>query len=232
MAASTTNVRTRTPLPMAAWTARERMVLRALARPETIQRFLDDELAYNKEPDGATLRSPRRVLKDRTAHCFEGALMAAAAFRFHGQRPLLLLLRATDDDDHVLALFRERREGGAWGAVAKSNYAGLRFREPVYRTLRELSISYFEHYYNLEAKKTLRAYSRPLDISSFDSRRWETAGDELWDLSDTLAGSPLTPLLNAAQVRALRRVDSRLESAGIVGSVGVPLWRGRARAAR
>ena len=143
----------------------------------------------------------------------------------------MLLLRAVNDDDHVLALFRERGDSGAWGAVAKSNYAGLRFREPVYRTLRELAMSYFEHYYNLAARKTLRAVSRPLDLSRFDSQEWQTAPEDLWDLSDTLAGGRLTPLLTAAQARALYRVDARLERAGLVGSVGVPLWSGRSKTA-
>ena len=138
--------------------AGERAVFRRLTTPEKIQRFLDPELAYNKEPDGATCRSPRRVLRDRTAHCMEGALFGAAALRMLGHPPLLLDLEAVRDDDHVLAIFRLR---GRWGAVAKSNYSGLRYREPVYRTLRELVMSYFEHYYNLQKEKTLRRYSRP-----------------------------------------------------------------------
>ncbi|MEO6325361.1 MAG: hypothetical protein ABIT01_02765 [Thermoanaerobaculia bacterium] len=212
----------------AAWSAAERSVLMRLSSPEAIQRFLDDELSYNKEAAGATLRSPRRVLRDRTAHCFEGALVAAAALRLQGRVPLIVLFRARNDDDHVLALFRERKDGGAWGAIAKSNYAGLRFREPVYRSMRELAMSYFEHYYNLEAEKTLRAVSRPLDLTSFDRQSWQTAEDDLWDLNDALAVRRLTPLLTAPQVRALRPVDARLERAGLLGSVGVPLWSGRA----
>jgi len=117
----------------------------------------------------ATPRSPRRVLRDRTARCREGALFAAAALRVNGHPPLLLDLEAVRDDDHVLAVLRDR---GHWGAVAKSNYAGLRYREPVYRTLRELVMSYFEHYYNLQGQKTLRRYSRPVDHARFDGVRW------------------------------------------------------------
>ena len=116
----------------------EIILLRRLKTPEKIQSFLDREIAYNKEPHGATCRSPRMVLRDRVAHCVEGALLAAAALRVQGFPPLLLDLEAVRDDDHVLALFRQR---GHWGAIAKSNYSGLRFREPVYRTLRELAIS-------------------------------------------------------------------------------------------
>lgn len=143
--------------------------------PEKIQRLLD-ALPYNKEPDGPACRSPRRVLRDRTAHCLEGALLAAAALRVQGHPPLLLDLEAVRDDDHVLAIFRQR---GLWGPVAKSNYAGLRFREPVYRSLRELVISYFEHYYNLCGEKTLRKYSRPVNLARFDALEWVTAERDL-----------------------------------------------------
>jgi hypothetical protein len=156
---------------MSPFTPAERAVFRRLATPEKIQRFLDD-LAYNKEPDGNTCRSPRRVLRDRTAHCMEGALFGAAALRELGHPPLLLDLEAVRDDDHVLAIFRSR---GCWGAVAKSNYSGLRYREPVYRSLRELAMSYFEHYYNLKREKTLRRYSRPVNLARFDSIGWMTA---------------------------------------------------------
>ena len=119
-------------MPHDDFTAAERAAFRRLATPEKIQRFLD-ELPYNKEPHGPTCRSPRRVLRDRTAHCMEGALAGAAALRMLGHPPLLLDLEAVRDDDHVLAIFRCR---GHWGALAKSNYSGLRYREPVYRTLR------------------------------------------------------------------------------------------------
>src|SRR5947208_17132977 len=146
--------------------AAERAVFRGLTTPEKIQRFLD-RLAYNKEHGGATCRSPRGVLRDRTAHCMEGALFGAAGLRMMGHPPLLLDLEAVRDDDHVLAIFRVR---GHWGALAKSNYSGLRYREPVYRTLRELAMSYFEHYYNLRREKTLRNYSRPGTLPRSDAK--------------------------------------------------------------
>ena len=216
-----------------AWGPEERAVLDRLRRPERIQLFLDEEIRYNKEPDGETCRSPRRVLRDRVAHCIEAALLAAAALRHHGRRPLVLLLRAHRDDDHVIALFRERDGAGAWGAVAKSNYAGLRFREPVYRTLRELAMSYFEHYYNLEAEKSLRARGRPVDLSAFDRIGWERAEEDLWPVSDAIATGPLLPLLSPAQARRLRRVDRRLEEAGLHGAVEPPpFWPGRPPAIR
>src|ERR1019366_5434755 len=138
---------------------------------------------YNKEPHGPTCLSPRRVLRDQTAHCMEGALLGAAALRMLGHPPLLLDLEAVRDDDHVLAIFRVQ---GHWGAVAKSNYSVLRFREPVYRTLHELVMSYFEHYYNLQREKTLRKYSRPVNLERFDAMGWMTAEDDPWAIPEYL----------------------------------------------
>jgi hypothetical protein len=190
--------------------------LRRLTTPEKIQRFLDDRVGYNKERGGPTCRSPRRVLRDRVAHCLEGALFGAAALRVQGFEPLLLDLEAIRDDDHVLALFRQR---GCWGAVAKSNYAGLRFREPVYRTLRELAMSYFEHYYNLQGEKTLRNVSRPVNLRRFDPIDWMIAETDLWPISDYLFQIPHRPLLTSAVERRLNRMDARLMAAGKVGAV-------------
>lgn len=202
---------------MPPFTPAERAVFRRLSTPEKIQRFLDHDLAYNKEPDGNTCRSPRRVLRDRTAHCMEGALFGAAALRMLGHPPLLLDLEAVRDDDHVLAIFRGR---GGWGAVAKSNYSGLRFREPVYRTLRELAMSYFEHYYNLDREKTLRRYSRPVNLTRFDSMGWMTSEEDVWPIPDYLCEVAHSPLLPPAAIRALTRVDDRLFAAGLLGRVG------------
>ncbi len=193
--------------------AAERAVLARLNTPEKVQRFVDD-LAYNKEKNGDTCRSPRRVLRDRTAHCMEGALFAAAALRVHGHPPLLLDLEAERDDDHVLAIFRAR---GGWGAIAKSNFAGLRFREPVYRGLRELAMSYFEHYFNDAREKTLRRYSRPVNLARFDRIRWMTAEEDVWPIPEYLTTIPHTPLLRPRT--RLYRVDSRLVAAGEVGRV-------------
>lgn len=200
---------------MCPFTLGERAVFRRLNTPEKIQQFLDG-LAYNKEPDGNTCRSPRRVLRDRTAHCMEGALLGAAALRLLGHPPLLLDLEAVRDDDHVLAVFRSR---GFWGAVAKSNYSGLRYREPVYRTLRELVMSYFEHYYNLKKEKTLRRYSRPVNLERFDCMDWMTAEEDVWPIPDHLCTVAHSPILPPAVIRGLGRVDDRLFAAGLVGRV-------------
>ncbi len=194
--------------------AGETRVLKALKTPEKVQRFLDIEIAYNKEPDGETIRSPRRVLRDKVAHCLEGALLAAAALRIHGFPPLLLDLESVRDDDHVLAVFKQQ---GLWGAIAKSNYSGLRFREPVYRSLRELAMSYFEHYFNASHEKTLRNYSRPVNLSRFDRIDWMTAEADLWLISEHLASIPHVPLLRNGAARRLAQVDDRLFAAGLAG---------------
>ena len=194
--------------------AREMRVLKSLKTAESIQRFLDTEIAYNKEPDGDTIRSPRRVLRDEVAHCFEGALLGAAALRVQGYPPLLLDLEATRDDDHVLAIFRQQ---GCWGAIAKSNYSGLRFREPVYRSLRELVMSYFEHYFNLAREKTLRNYSRPVNLARFDRIGWMTAEEDLWVISEHLEKIPHVALLRNGVGRRMARVDDRLFAAGLAG---------------
>jgi hypothetical protein len=201
-------------MPSYGLSSNEVRALKALKSPERIQRFLDEEIAYNKEADGETVRSPRRVLRDRVGHCVEGALFAAAALRMKGKPPLLLDLEAVRDDDHVLAIFKQHN---CWGAIAKSNYAGLRFREPVYRTLRELAMSYFEHYFNEEREKTLRKYSRPVNLAGFDQLNWMTAEEDLWPICEHLVEIPHLPLLQGGSGRRLNRVDARLFAAGHVG---------------
>ena len=198
------------------FTAAETRKLKALKTPERIQRYLDVDVKYNKEADGETVRSPRRVLRDQVAHCLEGALLAAAALRFHGFPPLLLDLGSVRDDDHVLAIFKR---GRCWGAITKSNYSGLRFREPVYRSLRELVMSYFEVYFNLAREKTLRNYSRPVHLSQFDRIHWMTAEEDLWAINDHLVNIPHVALLEKGAERRLARVDDRIFAAGLVGGI-------------
>lgn len=199
------------------FTRAELALMKKLSRPEKIQSFLDHDIAYNKEPHGPTCRSPRRVLQDRLAHCAEGAFFAAAALRVHGHPPLIVDLEAVRDDDHLLAVFREHNH---WGAIAKSNYAGLRFREPVYRTIRELVLSYFEHYYNLKGEKTLRAFStRPLNLTRFDRTNWMTAEDDLWNICEHLCAVPHSRVMTLPMERKRRRMDQRLYEAGMTGMV-------------
>ncbi len=190
-----------------------------MTTPARIQRFLDDDIGYNLEPHGDTCLSPRLVLRQRVAHCMEGALLAAAALRLLGHPALLVDLEAVRDSDHVLAVYRAN---GHWGAVAKSDYSGLRSREPVYRTIRELAMSYFEHYYNPKGEKTLRAYSRPVNLSRFDrlpldGEAWITAERDVWEIPTHLCEIPHTKILTPRMERGLAKMDRRLFQAGRLG---------------
>lgn len=195
-------------------TAQEIRELRSLKNPGGIQKFLDEKIEYNKEKDGETCRSVRRVLRDRVGHCLEGAFLAAAALRLLGFPPLFVDLEAVRDDDHILAVFKIEEH---WGAIAKSNYCGLRFREPVYRSLRELAISYLEHYYNLQGEKTLRRYSRAIDLRRFDSLGWMTAEEDLWEIPRQIAKARHYPLLTPSQIRNLNQMDQRSYASGMLG---------------
>jgi hypothetical protein len=201
--------------PLCVFSAQERKVLGKLTTPFRIQQFLDDGLGYNLEPHGDTCRSPRLALREGVAHCMEGALVGAAALRLLGHPALLVDLEAVRDSDHVLAVYRSNQH---WGAVAKSDYAGLRSREPVYRTIRELVMSYFEHYYNPAGQKTLRAYSRPVNLARFDRMGWMTAERDVWEIPNHLCEIPHTALLTAGMERRLARMDRRLYRAGRTGA--------------
>jgi hypothetical protein len=194
-------------------TPREWSFLSGLRPASRMQKFLDG-LDYDVKGEGC--RSPRRVLRERRVQCMDGALFAAAALRVQGHPPLILDLEAVQDDDHVLAVFRQN---GRWGAVARSNYSGLRFREPVHPTIESLVLSYFESYFNLRGEKTLRRYSRPFDLSRFDRLEWMTSEKDLWEIPEALCDIPHRPLLPPPVVRSLSTVDRRLFQAGLVGRV-------------
>ncbi len=197
--------------PHSLWADEERTFLASLSTPARIQDFLDS-IPYTTDHQ---TRSPRRVLRDRCAHCTEGAIFAAAALRFHGHPPLVVDLRAENDDDHVIAVYRWR---GCWGAVAKSNFVGLRYREPIFRNLRELALSYFEEYFNTLGEKTLRAYSRPLDLSVFDDMHWMTTERDLEFVGARLDRVRHYALLDEEAIRNLRPVDKRMYDAGFLGT--------------
>jgi hypothetical protein len=186
--------------------------LRALKTPARIQKFVD-ALEYQYAD---TAGSPARVLRERKGHCLEGALIAAAALRANGHPPLVMDLESVRDDDHVVALYRER---GLWGGIAKSNFAGLRFRAPVYRTLRELALSYFEHYYNLRGERTLRSYSMPVNLARLDNQHWMTAEDDVWCVPELLIAVRHFALFPDKVARALPRLDRRSFEAGMHGRV-------------
>src|SRR4030088_3676904 len=192
------------------FTAKEVRKLRSLKDAYGIQTFLD-AIPYHLED---TAWSPRRVLAEETAHCLEGAIFAAAALRANGYPPLLLDFEAENDTDHVIAIYR--RDGG-WGAVAKSNFTGCRYREPVYRTLRELALSYFNTYFNLRGERTLRRYSRPVNLARFDARHWMTLDKEIWFVAEYLCEIPHRPLLKRGLEKHLTRVDRRTWDSEMVG---------------
>ncbi len=196
------------------FTRSERKILRALNTPARIQRFLDCELGYNTEPTGHTCYSPRMTMRKGVAHCMEGALVAAVALRAVGHPALLVDLEAVRDTDHVLAVYRV---DGHWGAVAKSDYSGIRSREPVYRSIRELVMTYFEHYFNPAGEKTLRAYSRPVNLARFDGIGWETREGDVWEIPNYLCEIAHTPILKNGMERRLARMDERLYRAGRFG---------------
>ena len=184
--------------------------LRGLKTPARIQKFVDG-LEYQYAD---TAWSPQRVLRERKGHCLEGALLAAAALRVNGRPPLVMDLEAVHDDDHVVAVYRE---GSLWGGIAKSNFAGLRFRAPVYHTVRELALSYFEHYYNLRGERTLRSYSRPVNLKRLDGKHWMTSEEDVWCVPELLIAARHYSLIPDKVARALPRVDRRSFEAGMHG---------------
>ncbi|MCJ7588073.1 MAG: hypothetical protein MUQ00_09270 [Candidatus Aminicenantes bacterium] len=210
------------PALASGWTRQEERLLERLSDPYRIQAFLD-RIPYDDKPG---IRSPRWVIRERKAHCFEGALFAAAALRRLGHRPLVVDMYAVNDDDHDIAVFRSN---GYWGAVAKSNFVTLRFREPVYRTLRELVMSYFDFYFNTLGDKSLRSYARPLDLGRFDRRGWMTTDEDIGYIGDELNRMKHRPILAPGQVRALNRVDKLLFRAGLLGAKPSGLYRAKPR---
>jgi len=187
-------------------------VLRRLRTPEKIQTFLYG-LKQNFERRGETCNSVRTVLRERRAHCIEGAMLAACALWIHGEPPLLLDLQAERDFDHVVALFRRN---GRWGAISKTNGIGLRWRDPVYASLRELAMSYLHEYYNKRDHKTLRNYSVPYDLRRMQPKDWVTAGDGAWDLVENLEAARHYRLMSRAQARSLVRRDPFEREVGIL----------------
>ena len=198
---------------------------RRLNTPVKIQAFLD-AIPYNTEKDGDTFRSPRRVLQDQTANCIEGAVLAAAAMRVQGEPPLIMDLTAVRDEDHVIAVFRRR---GLWGSIATSKFTGLRYREPVYRSLRELAMSYFEHYFNLAGERTLRGHGRPVNLGRFDRLQWMTSDEDLWPIAEHLERIPHFTLVPAVVGRRLTPLDQQLKAAGTLNHPGLHPNRGSNR---
>lgn len=197
----------------------ERQLLARLNSPVKIQLFLD-ELAYSTEP---IYRCPLRVLRERIAHCFDGGMFAAAALSRLGFPPLIVDLIPNDrDDDHLLAVYKI---DGNWGAVAKSNFVGLRSREPIFHSLRELVISYFEHYYNINHEKTLRGYTIPLNLKKFDRYEWLIRDKTMDLIAQSLDEIRKFNILTPGMITRLAAVDIRSYQAGLSGSNPTGLYQ-------
>jgi hypothetical protein len=184
---------------------REFAMLKKLGAPQEIQVFLN-AIPINHELDGETILSVREVLRQRRAHCIEGAFVAACALWIHGDPPLLVHFDCDlSDYPHVIAVFRRK---GYWGAISKTNGMPLRYRDPVYRTLRELAMSYFHEYFNKKYQKTLRSYSATFDLRKVDPALWVTREKACDEIHDRLVKSRHYRLISAAQQRLLAQRDS------------------------
>lgn len=195
----------------------ETAVIKKLSTPNKIQDFLD-HFPVNFAPIGEPIQSPRQVLKNKRAHCIEAAILAAASLAYHGREALLLDLQASEDDeDHVVALFKENN---LWGAISKTNHPQLRWRDAVYKDVRELAMSYFHEYFlwdaahndkkvfkNKRGNKTLRNYSKPFDLAKFDPAKWWSAKDLDW-LAEKLDESKHFPLVPKPAIKNLRKASS------------------------
>lgn len=181
-------------------------IFRKLNTPQKIQDYLNS-IPFNFEMEGGTCMSPRRVLETKKAHCVEGAVFASAVLEFNGERPIILDLRSTEkpyDYDHVVSVFRV---DGFFGAISKTNHSVLRYREPIYKTLRELVLSYFHEYFLDDGRKTLREYSNLLDLNKFNKLNWRTSNENLFEIPEYLDTIKHHHILTKKQIKNLRRAD-------------------------
>jgi len=195
------------------WDNHEKIFFRKINTPDKIQNFLDT-IEYD---ENAGTVSPRYVIKERKANCFEGAILAAAALEYYGHRPLIVDMIAENDDDHVIAVYKLYKH---WGAIAKSNTTVLKYREPVYLSIRELVMSYFDFYMNTNGEKTLRQYSRPVDLIIFNKKQWRTTSEDLEFISDYLYSIKHHNILKNSMIKNLKKEnqDSLLLKATLLGA--------------
>jgi hypothetical protein len=188
-------------------------LFKKLSAPAKIQDYLNS-ISFNFEKNGQTCYSPREVIKNKTAHCTEGAIFAAAVLEYHGHKPFILDLRSTIkpyDYDHVIAVYKKE---GCFGAISKTNHAVLRYREPVYKTIRELVMSYFHEYFLDNGKKTLREYSDLLNLNKFNKLNWRTSEKNLFDIPADLDDIKHHRVLTSNQIKNLRLADKIEVEAG------------------
>lgn len=185
-------------------TKEEERTLRKLDTPKKIQDFLD-KIPINFDYKRDTCMSPRVILRKWKCHCIEAAVFAAACLKLQGKKPLLVDLTAVKHDyDHVIAVFKEQ---GKWGAISKSNHAVLRYREPIYKDIRELIMSFFHEYTDKKGRKNLRSFSMPINLEKFDKFNWMTSEEDLWEIDSYLGKVKHYPILNRKQIRNLRKAD-------------------------
>jgi hypothetical protein len=198
---------------MSPFTKREITLMRKLNTPARVQDFLDG-LRFNFEKGGETLKSPIFTLRTRNAHCFEGALLGAYILSLHGFKPYLMHFKVMKGDyDHVITLFKV---GGFWGALSKTNHAVLRYREPIYKNVRELAMSYFHEYFLNNRKKTLRQYSALLDLNTCE-KDWAISEDNLWYIDKKLDRIKHYDIVPKAYLKKLRKADKiEIEATKIV----------------
>jgi hypothetical protein len=199
-------------------TPAEFAVLERLDSPSKIQEFLYG-LKQNFEVDGETCYTVRDVLRVRRAHCIEGAMLAACALWVHGEPPLLLDMRAVNDFDHVVALYRRQ---GYWGALSKTNGIFLRSRDPVYRDLRELAMSYFHEYANRRSHKTLREYSVPYDLRRLEPQVWVWGDKGAWEVAAALDDIRHFKLVPGRHLHLVSRRDPLERRAGTFSQFRTP----------
>lgn len=186
-------------------TREERNFLETLSTPQKIQNYLDS-IPFNHEEGGETCRSPREVMIHKKAHCLEGAMLASVALMLQGQRPYILSLKVLDKDyDHVIALYKQN---GHWGALSKTNHAVLGFRDPIYKTIRELALSYFHEYFLVRnGEKTLRGYSHPINMKRFGTS-WITSPDNLFTIAEAICDAPHRSIIPKGNEQYIRRANS------------------------
>ncbi len=183
---------------------KEKDFLKSLSTPEKIQDFLDS-ISFNHEKNGETCMSPRKVLKEKKAHCIEGSMVAGVALWLNNRPPLIVNLKVRKDDfDHIINIYKEN---GYYGAISKTNHNVLRFRDPVYKSIRELVMSYFHEYFLVSnGEKTLIGYTRPINLKKFGTK-WITSEDNLWDIAEKIYDTPIIEIVPTENKKYLRNAS-------------------------
>jgi hypothetical protein len=201
------------------WTREETRFLKSLKTPEKIQHYIDG-LPYNPVDDSLSVRY---VMLSGDAHCLEGGLVAAAALEFQGHPPLMVSIMAHNDDHHVITVYRGKF---GWGSISKSNTALLKGRDPVYASVRELVMSYFDFYFNLKGEKALYAYSNPINLDRFKNFNWRTGDENLIELGYSMNDIDHYEIISQKALKTLSRATNLLKEACFLGADMNGLYKG------